>query len=87
MPEDVDWVVTLKVDSDGSVHRVCGAANQISDKRFQHNKESSPQANSSAALNAEQQLLVIACYISHLGGKDSRDSMRTLVRIGKGIHF
>lgn len=48
----------LKVDADGAVHRVCGAANQISDKRFQHNKESSPQANSPAALSGEQQILV-----------------------------
>jgi hypothetical protein len=58
LPEDVDWVVMLKVETDGTVHRVCGQATQISDKRFQHNKESSPQANAPAAINGEQQLLV-----------------------------
>ncbi len=29
LPEDVDWVVMLKVEEDGSVQRVCGAANQV----------------------------------------------------------
>ncbi len=58
LPEDVDWVVMLKIEPDGSVNRVCGAANQISEKRFHHSKESSPQACTPAALNGEQQLMV-----------------------------
>ena len=65
----------LKVDPDGSVNRVCGQANQISNKRFQHNKETSPQANAPAAINGEQQLLVrpvVMTFIVDIRLKDIR---------------
>ncbi len=34
LPEDVDWVVTLKIEADGSVQRVCGVANQVYNKNL-----------------------------------------------------
>jgi len=29
LPEDVDWMVLIKIDSDGNVYRVCGTTRYL----------------------------------------------------------